>query len=77
MSVSGAWHVGPALRRARAGPGLAVLGAALYAVGGFDGKEFLACAECLTQPDGEWTALCAAERPAGPLSAPASIQEVR
>lgn len=43
---------------ARAGVGLAVVGGVVYAVGGFDGKEFLSCVECLYSPDGEWTSLC-------------------
>ncbi|XP_037298104.1 LOW QUALITY PROTEIN: influenza virus NS1A-binding protein homolog [Manduca sexta] len=63
------WRGGPALRRARAGLGLAVFHDVLYAVGGFDGKEFLACVECLYEPEGEWTALCA---PPSPVSPPAA-----
>ncbi|XP_028169969.1 kelch-like protein 3 [Ostrinia furnacalis] len=65
-----AWSAGPSLRRARAALGLAVLGGALYAVGGFDGKEFLACAETLREPDAEWTTLWAPSAPPAALAAP-------
>ncbi|CAH0718042.1 unnamed protein product, partial [Brenthis ino] len=61
-----AWRAGPALRRARAAPALAALGDVLYAAGGFSGKEFLACVECLYEPDGEWTTLCAPPSPQAP-----------
>ncbi|KAI8433013.1 hypothetical protein MSG28_013883 [Choristoneura fumiferana] len=51
------WRAGPPLRRARAGLGLAELEGALYAAGGFSGREFLACVEWLPSPEAEWTAL--------------------
>lgn len=63
------WRCGPDLRRARAALGLGVLGARLYAVGGFDGKEFLGCAEVLSEPDGEWTTLW----PSQPVAATVSL----
>ncbi|CAB3249340.1 unnamed protein product [Arctia plantaginis] len=63
-----AWRAGPALRRPRAGPGLVALPDALYAVGGFDGKEFLSCVECLYEPGGEWTTLRGAPSPTAPPS---------
>ncbi|XP_048006726.1 ring canal kelch homolog [Leguminivora glycinivorella] len=55
--AGGTWQAGPPLRRARAGLGLAELGGALYAAGGFSGREFLACVEWLPAPDAEWTML--------------------
>ncbi|KAM3956819.1 influenza virus NS1A-binding protein homolog B [Aphomia sociella] len=64
------WRAGPELRRARAALGLAVLRDVLYAAGGFDGKEFLACVECLYEPDGEWTTLCAPPPPRPPPPPP-------
>lgn len=64
-----AWRPGPELRRARAALGLAVLHDVLYAVGGFDGKDFLSCVECLYEPDGEWTTLCAPPAPRAALAA--------
>ncbi|XP_063833829.1 influenza virus NS1A-binding protein homolog A-like [Ostrinia nubilalis] len=70
-----AWSAGPSLRRARAALGLAVLGGALYAVGGFDGKQFLACVETLREPDAEWTTLWAPSAPPAPLAAGASPEE--
>ncbi|KAL4717855.1 hypothetical protein ACJJTC_001004 [Scirpophaga incertulas] len=59
---------GPALRKPRAAPALAALDDALYAAGGFDGKQFLACVECLYDPDGEWTLLRATRPPSTALS---------
>ncbi|CAH2097993.1 unnamed protein product [Euphydryas editha] len=67
-----AWRAGPELRRARAAPALAELGDVLYAAGGFSGKEFLACVECLYEPDGEWTTLCAPPAPRAPPPAAAT-----
>ncbi|CAG4952031.1 unnamed protein product [Parnassius apollo] len=61
-SGAAAWRAGPALREARAAPALCVLRDVLYAAGGFggtDGHEFLASVECLYEPDGCWTTLCA------------------
>ncbi|XP_049879914.1 influenza virus NS1A-binding protein homolog B-like [Pectinophora gossypiella] len=62
-----AWRALPPLRRARAALGLLALHDVLYAVGGFDGKEFLSCVECLYSPEGEWTTLCAPPPPRPPL----------
>ncbi|PZC79343.1 hypothetical protein B5X24_HaOG216492 [Helicoverpa armigera] len=62
------WRPGPALRKPRAALGLAVLEDVLYAVGGFDGKEFLSCVECLYEPDGEWTTLLAPPAPRAALT---------
>ncbi|XP_050356084.1 kelch-like protein 20 isoform X1 [Nymphalis io] len=70
-----AWRAGPALRRARAAPALAALHDVLYAAGGFSGKEFLACVECLYEPDGEWTTLCAPPPPSRALPADAGRVE--
>ncbi|XP_069355743.1 influenza virus NS1A-binding protein homolog A-like isoform X3 [Maniola hyperantus] len=63
-----AWKSGPKLRRPRAAPALVALDDVLYAVGGFSGKEFLACVECLYEPDGQWTTLCSPQGPASPVS---------
>lgn len=67
-----AWRAGPALRRPRAAPALAELRDVLFAAGGFSGKDFLACVECLYEPDGEWTLLCAPPPPPPALAAPAA-----
>ncbi|XP_041972965.1 influenza virus NS1A-binding protein homolog B-like [Aricia agestis] len=64
--AEGAWRVGPPLRRARAAPALVALGDALYAAGGYSGKQFLACVETLLHPDGEWTTLKNPEVPTAP-----------
>ncbi|XP_063369830.1 influenza virus NS1A-binding protein homolog A-like [Cydia amplana] len=68
--AGGRWEAGPMLRRARAGLGVAELGGALYAAGGFSGREFLACVEWLPRPDAEWTMLADPPLVARTLSEP-------
>ncbi|CAH2057533.1 unnamed protein product, partial [Iphiclides podalirius] len=65
-----AWREGPPLREPRAAPALAVLRDVLFAAGGFSGQDFLASVECLYEPDGCWTTLCAPPAPPAPQPPP-------
>lgn len=70
------WRNGPCLKEPRAAAAAAVLDDTLYVVGGYSGKEFLSCMECLRSLDGVWTSLLVADGPSASIGDPLTDEEL-